>query len=99
MARTRPPADATPKGRVTRPDRSAITTGTHTIRDHIAVLEAWLHALDPDALAAVRQVVTPDTPADACIDYAFRLEAAIRTLRPVRGGDPEDNPHDDPPAR
>ncbi|ARA92848.1 hypothetical protein AWN76_006515 [Rhodothermaceae bacterium RA] len=94
-----------PKGRKgrftrpTRPDRSAITTGTHTLRDHIAVLEAWLHALDPDALAAVRQVVTPDTPADACIDYAFRLEAAIRTLRPVRGGDPEDNPHDDPPAR
>ncbi|QXD15793.1 hypothetical protein GQ464_002260 [Rhodocaloribacter litoris] len=99
MARTRPPADTWPN------DRSAITTGTHTIRDHIAVLEAWLHALDPDALAAVRQVVTPDTPADACIDYAFRLEAAIRMgratrpLRPVRGGDPEDNPHDDPPAR
>jgi hypothetical protein len=60
-----------------------ITTGTHTIRDHITVLEAWLHAFDPEALASVRQVVTPDTPADQCIDYAFRLEAAIRPLRPV----------------
>ncbi|QXD16760.1 hypothetical protein GQ464_007430 [Rhodocaloribacter litoris] len=60
----------------------------HTIRDHTAVLEAWLCALDPAVLAAVRPIVTPDTPADACIDYAFRLKVAIRTLRPVRGGDP-----------
>jgi len=63
-----------------------ITTGAHTIRDHITVLETWLYVFDPEALASVRQVVTPDTPADQCIDYVSRLEAAVGTLWPLREG-------------
>lgn len=54
-----------------------ITTGTYTIRDHIAELERRLREADPARLAEIEQPIGLYTPVEVCIEYAFALEHAL----------------------